>query len=123
MSSPRHSTPGLRLRIVFPGGAWIGPGKADLLAGIAETGSILKAGQRMGMGYKRAWGLVEALNTMFAAPLIATTRGGASGGGASLTETGAQVLHHYRKAEAAAARAAADPVAALLGLTVISGKK
>lgn len=123
MSSPRHTTPGLRLRIVFPGGAWIGPGKADLLAGIAETGSILRAGQRMGMGYKRAWGLVEALNTMFTAPLIATTRGGASGGGASLTETGQMVLDHYRKAEAAAARAAADPVAALQALSVMSVQK
>ena len=123
MSSPRHSTPGLRLRIVFPGGAWIGPGKADLLAGIAETGSILKAGQRMGMSYKRAWGLVETLNGMFTAPLIATTRGGASGGGAGLTETGQQVLHHYREAEAEAARAAAIPVAALQALTVISDGK
>ncbi len=123
MSAPRHSTPGLRLRIVFPDGAWIGPGKADLMEGIAQTGSILQAAQRMGMGYKRAWGLVEALNAMFTQPLIATARGGATGGGASLTETGQIVLESYRTAEAEAARAAAAPVAALQALAVVSGRK
>jgi molybdate transport system regulatory protein len=123
MTAPRHPTPGLRLRIVFPGGAWLGPGKADLLDGIAHTGSIRQAAGRLGMGYKRAWGLVEALNTMFPAPLIATSRGGADHGGASLTETGAEVLRHYRSAEVEAARAARADVAALTALSVISDGK
>lgn len=123
MPAPRHSTPGLRLRIVFPGGTWIGPGKADLLEGIAETGSILQAGTRMGMGYKRAWGLVEALNAMFAAPLVATTRGGAGRGGATLTETGQSVLACYRATEAEAGRATEAQRAALQALAVGSPRK
>jgi molybdate transport system regulatory protein len=39
----------------------MGPGKAELLEGIRETGSIA-AGRRMRMSYKRAWFLVEAMN-------------------------------------------------------------
>ena len=73
--------PTLRLRIVFAPGAMIGPGKADLLDGIARTGSIAAAGRDMGMSYKRAWQLVETMNAMFAAPVVESSRGGARGGG------------------------------------------
>ena len=38
--SDTTSDPRLRLRVVFGDGAMIGPGKADLLALIRETGSI-----------------------------------------------------------------------------------
>jgi molybdate transport system regulatory protein len=84
--------PRLRLRIMLAPGQWLGPGKADLLEAIADTGSISAAGRRMGMSYKRAWGLVEGLNEMFGAPLVAASRGGAAHGGAGLTDLGAEVL-------------------------------
>jgi molybdate transport system regulatory protein len=89
----------LRLRILFGPKAMLGPGKADLLELIAETGSITAAGARMGMSYKRAWGLVETLNGIFRAPVVTTSRGGAKGGGAALTPTGKAVLLHYRAIE------------------------
>ena len=44
----------LRLRVYLDDRRWLGPGKADLLALIGETGSIAAAGRRMGMSYKRA---------------------------------------------------------------------
>jgi hypothetical protein len=44
----------LRLRILFGPRAMLGPGKAELLEHIRDTGSITAAGQRMGMSYKRA---------------------------------------------------------------------
>ncbi|WP_029057835.1 winged helix-turn-helix domain-containing protein [Stappia stellulata] len=106
----------VRLRLVFSPDFALGPGKADLLEGIAETGSIAAAGRRMGMSYKRAWSLVESLNTAFAAPLVTRSRGGAKGGGASLTQTGEQVLSHYRSAERVAADAARDDVGILRDL-------
>lgn len=96
----KNRFPRLRLRILLAPGQWLGPGKADLLEGIAETGSIAAAGRRMGMSYKRAWGLVEGLNAAFAAPLVAASRGGASHGGAGLTPLGAEILALYRRAEA-----------------------
>ena len=82
------TTPGLsHLRITLSDTFYIGPGRADLLELIAETGSISAAAKRMGMSYKRAWGLVQALNDGFGALLVETARGG-SEQGASLTECG-----------------------------------
>ena len=39
----------------------------------------------MKMSYTRAWGLVEAMNHDFAAPLVHSAKGGAGRGGATLT--------------------------------------
>ncbi|PWE28079.1 ModE family transcriptional regulator [Pararhodobacter marinus] len=94
----------------------LGPGKADLLEHIAETGSISGAGRAMGMSYKRAWSLVEEMNAAFREPLVLSVRGGASGGGASLSDTGEAVLAHYRKVVALAASAAKDEIAAIRAL-------
>jgi N-terminal domain of molybdenum-binding protein len=101
------------LRIVLSETAYIGPGRADLLAGIAGTGSIAAAGKAMGMSYKRAWGLVQALNEGFGAPLVETNRGGAGQGGAVLTALGQEVLAAYRAMQARAESAIAGDVAAL----------
>lgn len=54
--------PSYRIRVTFARGM-MGPGKAELLERIAETGSIAAAGHAMGMSYKRAWQLVETINT------------------------------------------------------------
>ena len=108
--------PRLRLRVVFDADRMMGPGKADLLALIRDTGSISAAGREMGMSYKRAWTLVEEMNAMFHGPLVTSTRGGAKGGGASLTEVGESVLHQYRALEDAANRGGAAELDALQAL-------
>ncbi len=106
----------LRIRLVFADGAMLGPGKADLLAAIAETGSIAASGRAMSMSYKRAWQLVETLNASFADPLVIRSRGGAGGGNATLTETGKTVLAAYRRLETGAAEAATAEIVALEAL-------
>ena len=106
---------GLKLRLVF-GAVRIGPGEAELMEHIRETGWVSAAGGRMKMRCKRAWMLVEEMNAAFAVPLVASTRGGPGGGGASLTEAGAEVLRRYRAIEAAAEVAAAPHVAAIAAL-------
>lgn len=108
--------PKLRLRLVYADGMMLGPGKADLLEGIAATGSIAAAGRSMGMSYKRAWSLVETMNKAFAEPLVLRSRGGAQGGGAVLTDTGRQILHHYRRLQDKAAGVVAEDVAAISAL-------
>ena len=95
-------SPTLRVRIHFGGDDMIGPGKAELLERIDETGSSAAAARDMGMSYKRAWSLIETLNAMFDLPLVASTRGGPGKGGAVLTERGRAVLAEYRAVEAAA---------------------
>ncbi len=112
-------TKGARLRIVLEEDGAIGPGKADILDGIRETGSIAAAGRRMGMSYKRAWSLVERMNRSFKEPLVSTSRGGRSKGGAALTETGEQVLALYRRIETEAERAVERELGALRALQTI----
>ena len=112
------------LRVTLTETAYIGPGRADLLEGIAQTGSISAAGKRMGMSYKRAWSLVQALNDGFGAPLVEASRGGAAQGGANLTGLGREVLARYRAMQDKTAQAIAEDVAALrVRIADISGKK
>ena len=106
-------SPGAHIRVTLRKGVAFGPGKAQLLEGIRDTGSIAAAGRRMKMSYSRAWGLVEEMNRAFRRPLVASAKGGAAHGGAVLTPLGQQVLERYRRIEAAAARAAAADLAAL----------
>jgi len=106
----------LRLRVLFGDRLVLGPGKAELLARIRESGSISAAGRAMGMSYKRAWSLVEEMNAAFRVPLVVSARGGAGGGGASLTQSGAAVLAAYQAMVARTAAACAPEVAEIAAL-------
>lgn len=112
-AKPKAAFPRLRLRVYLAEDVMLGPGKADLLEGIAETGSIAAAGRRMGMSYKRAWMLVETLNGFFRSPLVQAATGGAKGGGAALTPLGQDVLARFRRMEQATARVCTAETAAL----------
>jgi molybdate transport system regulatory protein len=90
-----------RLRLLSSHGNAFGPGKAELLRGIAATGSIGGAAKRMAMSYNRAWLLVQEMNRQFREPLVASVRGGESGGGARLTAAGRDVMARYARMERA----------------------
>ncbi len=100
---PRY--PGLTLRILARRLPAIGPGKADLLKKIADSGSISAAAREMGMSYRRAWQLVDAMNAAFSGPLVTTAIGGKRGGGAVVTDLGQEALAQFRKMEAKASNA------------------
>jgi molybdate transport system regulatory protein len=106
----------LRVRLLLGGGRALGPGKADLLEGIATHGSIAAAGRALSMSYKRAWQLVDDLNKSFRAPLVVASKGGGKGGGAALTDTGRGVLQLYRAIETKSRRAAAKELESLRSL-------
>ena len=108
-----NRTLGARLRIVLEPDIAIGPGKADLLEGIRQTGSIAGAGRAMGMSYKRAWYLVETMNRCFKSPLVEASKGGRAGGGARLTQLGQEVLERYRRMEMLTAEVIEPEMAAL----------
>jgi molybdate transport system regulatory protein len=97
MSSP----PDFRLRLKADGALLMGPGRADLLELIQETGSIAAAAKKMGMSWRRAWLLVDVLNNCFDGPLVTASRGGKAGGNSTLTPLGEEVLHRYRAMETA----------------------
>lgn len=99
--------PGLTLRVMTQDVPAMGPGKAALVAAIAKTGSISAAARAMGMSYRRAWQLVEALNASFTEPVVLTAVGGKRGGGAVVTPFGRRILAQYRLMEGKATTAIA----------------
>ena len=103
----------IRPRIALQPELLLGPGKADLLQAIAEHGSISAAARSLGMGFRRAWALLNELQQAFERPLVETAAGGAGGGGARVTELGQAVLACYLDAEQACQEAAAAPLARL----------
>lgn len=105
--------PRLSLRLDFPDGHRLGPGKIALLDAIRSEGSISGAGRRMAMSYRRAWLLVDELNHMFSGPLVEAQPGGSKGGGARLTPLGHDILACYRAIETDAAKAARAHIEAL----------
>ncbi|WP_136419081.1 winged helix-turn-helix domain-containing protein [Herbaspirillum sp. ST 5-3] len=87
----------LKLRLWCNGEIALGPGKAELLAAIAHTGSISAAARSLEMSYRRAWLLVDTMNRCFTEPLVVTLAGGKRGGGAQVTAAGQDVLTRYRR--------------------------
>jgi molybdate transport system regulatory protein len=96
----------LTLRVDLRSGCALGPGKIRLLEAIAKSGSISSAGRALGMSYRRAWLLVDDMNSCFRDPVIAAQPGGANGGGAILTPFGHKLVESYRAIEADALSAA-----------------
>ena len=107
---------GPRIRILVGAAVALGPGKAALLEGIRQTGSISAAARGMAMSYRRAWILVEQMNADFVAPLVDKATGGRGGGGARLSELGEDVLQRYHAIEHKAAASVKDDMAAFAPL-------
>ena len=94
----RH--PGVRTKI-YVRDDMIGAGKVDLLRLVHRTGSISAAAKEMGVGYRRAWFLLETLQRCFREPLFTTERGGPGSGGTTLTELGEDLLARHAAHEEA----------------------
>lgn len=103
---PRYR--GLTLRVVGAGAPAMGPGKAELIERIQQTGSISAAARAMGMSYRRAWQLVEALNAAYKEPVVVTAIGGQRGGGARVTAHGKRLAALFRAMEDKASAAIAS---------------
>ena len=114
MEKERNSTP--RLRILMGAAVALGPGKADLLDAVDQAGSISAAARAMGMSYRRAWILIEAMNRDFKEPLVQTSAGGSGGGGAQVTAAGNEALRRYRAMENKATAAVKKEMSAFAGL-------
>jgi molybdate transport system regulatory protein len=96
-----------RIRVLRGKTIVLGPGKADLLEAIGQTGELRAAARRLGMSYMRAWTLIQTMNGAFDRPLVETERGGPSHGIARLTPSGHRALALYRQMENASIAACA----------------
>lgn len=87
----------LRVRywIYLDGDKFFGLGRAQLLKHIHESGSISNAAKAMGMSYKKAWAMVDDMNTKGTEPYVIAKKGGQKGGGTELTEAGKKMVESY----------------------------
>jgi molybdate transport system regulatory protein len=107
----------LTVRIDFDDDAAFGPGKARLLECVESAGSIRGAAVTMGMSYRRAWMLLQEIENIVGAPVVAGASGGVKGGGTTLTALGRTVMNRYRTIEKRAEEAVRRELNALTALT------
>ena len=99
--------PGVRTKL-FVANETIGIGKIRLLQLVGETGSISAAARQMGMNYRRAWFLIDSMQSGFADPILLTERGGKGHGGATLTQLGFELINRYEAHASLIANHSAD---------------
>ncbi len=92
----RIDAPVLRVQVRMVNGV-IGPGKIDLLEHVDREGGISAAARCMGMSFRRAWHLIQSMESAIGQAVVETEVGGTGGGGARLTEFGSELVKRYRK--------------------------
>jgi len=84
-----------RIWIEANGNILLGEGRVSLLKAIETTGSLSKAAKSLGMSYKKAWSLIDAVNKRAEQPVTSTNIGGKGGGGAELTPYGKSLVSTF----------------------------
>ncbi|RIA09921.1 molybdate transport system regulatory protein [Flavobacteriaceae bacterium MAR_2010_72] len=84
-----------RIWIEADGKILLGEGRVNLIKAIESTGSLSKAAKSMGMSYKKAWSLIDAVNRRAEQPVIILSAGGKGGGGATLTPYGKSLINTF----------------------------
>ena len=75
----KKSTIRLRLWIDKNDEPFIGPGRVKLLENILAFGSISRAAKEVNMSYRKAWQLIEDMNTVSKKALVEKKTGGLTG--------------------------------------------
>ncbi|MBU2945784.1 winged helix-turn-helix domain-containing protein [Zobellia uliginosa] len=70
----------------------VGEGRVRLLKEIEAQGSLSKAAKTIGMSYKKAWTLVDAVNKSGKEAVVTTSVGGQKGGGTVITPYGKSLI-------------------------------
>ena len=73
----------------------LGEGRVHLLKEIHETGSLSKAAKSLGISYKKAWHLLDAVNKSAKKPVTLNSIGGKGGGGTQLTPYGESLVSAF----------------------------
>ncbi|HMC01962.1 MAG TPA: hypothetical protein VKN14_13075 [Flavobacteriaceae bacterium] len=84
-----------KIWIEAEGNILLGNGRVSLLNAIEATGSLSKAAKQLGMSYKKAWSLAQAMNNRAQKPVIEMSIGGKGGGGAKLTSYGKSLIKSF----------------------------
>lgn len=91
-------SPGIRLYLSDDRSeGMFGDGKWRLLRSVDEEGSIRKAAEKLGRGYRKAWGDIKRTENALGRKIVRKTRGGSTGGSTELTEFGRELLEGWQR--------------------------
>jgi molybdate transport system regulatory protein len=74
---------------------FLGEGRVRLLKAIQNTGSISAAAKSLEISYRKAWKMIDIMNTQARTPLVVRQSGGKSGGGTIVTPEGEKAMENY----------------------------
>ncbi|MBT2160852.1 winged helix-turn-helix domain-containing protein [Zobellia laminariae] len=75
----------------------VGEGRVKLLKEIEAQGSLSKAAKSIGMSYKKAWTLIDAVNKSAKEAVVTTSVGGQKGGGTVITPYGKNLIAAFER--------------------------
>ena len=78
-------------------GNFLGEGKVKLLQSIIETGSISAAARELEISYRKAWKMIDIMNSQASRPLVERQIGGKNGGGTVVTPHGIHAIEAFQK--------------------------
>ena len=84
-----------RFWIATEEGTFLGDGKVRLLEAINETGSISAAARSLEISYRKAWKMIDVMNSQSKYPLVERQSGGKSGGGTIVTLHGVKAIQSF----------------------------
>ncbi len=89
----------IKIRIGDGDNYFFGPGVAELLRNIDETGSVRGAAAMMELSYSKAWHMLKNSEEGFKRKLVVRVTGGRGGGMAELTPDGKRIAELFRELE------------------------
>lgn len=78
---------------------FFGPGSAQLLTFIRETGSVRLACRQMAVSYSKGWKIIKMMEDQLGFEVVQRQQGGKNGGNACLTPRGQRILDKFRTYE------------------------
>ncbi len=84
-----------RFWIATDEGTFLGEGRVALLREIRKTGSISSAAKALGISYRKAWKMIDIMNSQARSPLVERHSGGKRGGGTRVTKEGEMMIDKY----------------------------
>ena len=73
----------------------LGEGRVQLLKSIQRTKSLSKSAKEIGISYKKAWSLIDAVNKNAKEPIVQKSTGGSGGGGTIVTSYGLKMIDSF----------------------------
>ncbi|HAF31079.1 MAG TPA: hypothetical protein DCG75_18740 [Bacteroidales bacterium] len=75
----------------------LGNGKFELIDGIDQLGSLKAAADKLGISYRKAWGMIRDAEEKLGFCLTEKHRGGQHGGNSVLTPEGKELIEAYKE--------------------------